>query len=65
VLIFISSVVKIFMYQHLVYNTLSNVVLVAGKIPPRNPMTRHSSRTPKLKEVDMGEGYSPGMVRKL
>jgi hypothetical protein len=31
----------------------------------RNPTTRHSSRAPKVKELEVGEGSSPGISKKL
>jgi hypothetical protein len=34
-------------------------------MPPRNPTTRCSPRTPKLKELETDEGYSLGTVRQL
>jgi hypothetical protein len=51
--------------MHLISYTVSNYVLVARKMSPRKQTTRHSSRSPKLKEVETGEGSSPGIVRKL
>jgi hypothetical protein len=57
--------VVIFIYQHPICNRMSNVVLSAGKMPPRKPMTRCSLREVKLKEENMGEGSSPSMTRQL
>jgi len=34
-------------------------------MPPRNPTTRCSPRAPKLKEVETGEGFTPGTTRQL
>jgi hypothetical protein len=34
-------------------------------MPPRNPTTRRSSRAPKLKEPEVGEGSSPGVTKQL
>jgi hypothetical protein len=34
-------------------------------MPPRNPTTRRSSRAPKLKEPELGEGSSPGVAKQL
>jgi hypothetical protein len=34
-------------------------------MPPRNPTTRCSPRAPKIKELETGEGSSPGTVRQL
>jgi hypothetical protein len=34
-------------------------------MPPRNPTTRRSSRAPKLKEPEVGEGSSPGVAKQL
>jgi hypothetical protein len=34
-------------------------------MPLRKPMTRRSPRAPKLKEAEVGEGSSPGVVRQL
>jgi hypothetical protein len=34
-------------------------------MPPRNPTTRRSSRAPKLKEPEVGEGSSPGAAKQL
>jgi hypothetical protein len=34
-------------------------------MPSRKPMTRHSPISPKLKEVEIGEGYSLGTARQL
>jgi hypothetical protein len=35
------------------------------KMIPRKSTTRHSLREPKLKEAEIGEGYSPGTVSQL
>jgi hypothetical protein len=53
------------LYMHLISCTVSNYVLAAGKMPPRNPTTRRSPRAPKLKEAETGEGSSPGTARQL
>jgi hypothetical protein len=34
-------------------------------MPPRNTMTRHSPRTPKNKEAEVGKGSTPGVAREL
>jgi hypothetical protein len=34
-------------------------------MPPRKSTTRRSSRAPKLKEPELGEGSSPGVTRQL
>jgi hypothetical protein len=34
-------------------------------MPPRNPMTRNSPRNPKMKEVEVSEGYTTGVERNL
>jgi hypothetical protein len=49
----------------LIFYTVSNYVLVAGKIPLRNPTTKRSSRAPKLKEEEIGEVSSPDTTRQL
>jgi hypothetical protein len=39
--------------------------LIEGITPPRKPTTRQSSRVPKMKEPDLGEGSSPGVANQL
>jgi hypothetical protein len=51
--------------MHLISYMVSNYVLAAGKMSPRNPTTRRSPRAPKLKEAETGEGSSPGTARQL
>jgi hypothetical protein len=34
-------------------------------MPPRKPTTRRSSRIPKLKELEVGEGSTLGIAREL
>jgi hypothetical protein len=53
------------LYQQLIFYTVSNYVLVAGKMPPRKPMTRRSPWAPTLKEAEIGEGSSPATARQL
>jgi hypothetical protein len=47
------------------YACPKGLILVAGNIPPRNPTTRRSSRVPKLKEPEVGEGSSLGPTKQL
>jgi hypothetical protein len=51
--------------MHLISYTVSNYVLVVGKIPSRNPTTKCSTRSPKLKEAETNEGSSLGTARQL
>jgi hypothetical protein len=51
--------------MHMIFCTVSNYVLAAGKRNPRNPTTKRSPRAPKLKEAEIGEGSFPGTARQL
>jgi hypothetical protein len=51
--------------MHVISYTVSNYVLVAGKMSSRKPTTKCSPRAPKLMEDEMGEGSSPGTARQL
>jgi len=51
--------------MHMIFCTVSNYVLAAGKKNPRNPTTKRSPRAPKLKEAEIGEGSFPGTARQL
>jgi hypothetical protein len=42
-----------------------NYGIVAGKMPPRNPTTIRSPRAPKMKEVEIGKGSSPGIAKQF
>jgi hypothetical protein len=44
---------------------VSKYVLAAEKMPPRKPMTRRSPREPKLKEEEIGEGFSLETTRQF
>ena len=62
---FISSMVIISIYKHSICYRVSKCVLSAGKIPPRNRTTKRSLRESKLKELEVGEGSSPGAAKQL
>jgi hypothetical protein len=46
-------------------HSLLNFILVAGKMTPRKPTTRRSSRALKLKEIELGKGSSPRVSKQL
>jgi hypothetical protein len=57
--------IYIFYPVFLCTQSLKGFILIAGTMPPRNPTTRRSSRAPKLKEPEVGEGSSPGAAKQL
>jgi hypothetical protein len=46
-------------------SSLKDFISIAGTMPPRNPTTRRSSRVPKMKEPEVGEGSSLGAAKQL
>ena len=55
----------IFLSIFVVYTVSEGLFFITGTMPPRNPTTRRSSRAPKLKELEVRKGSSPGAAKQL
>jgi hypothetical protein len=54
-----------FLFSFCFYTVSTILFFVVGTMPPRKPTTRRSSRAPKMKESEVGEGSSQGIAKQL